>query len=165
MEELPNALLKDLLSTGYFYEELKAYTETKEIGLSFYSRNYAIPHLTKILEVYKQSGETHKIEILTVAIDRLTKAKDEELADSILELKKITRSEIDTHERSLHQLGSDDKAELRACRHKSESAQNLSKLLVSIIKMFKLAEAPPKRGASTGGGAEFVNASELPASL
>ncbi len=165
MQELPNASLKDLLSTGYFYNELKSHTETKDIDLSFYSRNYAIPHLAKILEVYKKSGEVHKIELLSLAIDCLTNAKDEELADSILELKKITACEVDVNEKALHQIGSEDKPGLRACRQKSASAQSLAKLLVSIIKMFKLAEGPPKRGASTGGGAEFESGLELSASL
>lgn len=165
METMPNASLKDLLSTGYFYKDLKKYNASNEIDLSSYSRNYAIPYLSRLLDLNKDSGEIHGNEILTLAIDFLTKAKDEELGESILELKSIITSEIDSNEIMLYQLGLGDKHRLKACRQKSQSAQTLSKLLVSIIKMFKLSEGAPKRGASKGVRGVFGVGPELPEPL
>jgi hypothetical protein len=163
METMPNALIKDLLSTGYFYEDLKTYTEAKEINLSVYSRNYAIPYLTKMLVSYESSGQIDRSEILNLAVNCLINVKDEELVDSIIELKKLTHTEIDINERALHQIDSSDKSGLRTCRRKSQSAQTLSKFLVSIIKMFKLAEAtPPKRSAGKSLGDADKNAQEVP---
>jgi hypothetical protein len=162
MEAMPNASLKDLLSTGYFYNELKTYIKSTEIDLCSYSRNYAIPYLSKLLERNEGAGEIHRNEILALAVDCLTNAKDEDLTAAILELKSITTSEIDDNEKVLHQLGSEDKVRLKTCRHKSESAQTLSKLLVSIIKMFKLAEPTPKRGASKAVRGVFDLGPELP---
>ena len=46
MCETPSAPVKDLLSTGYFYEELKNHvksTESKEIDLVSFSRDFAVP--------------------------------------------------------------------------------------------------------------------------
>jgi len=165
METMPDASLKDLLSTGYFYEDLKTYTASTEIDLSSYSRNYAIPYLSKLLELNKGSGEINGNEILTLAIDCLTKAKDEELAESIFELKSITASEIDSNEIVLYQLGLGDRSRLRACRQKSQSAQTLSKLLVSIIKKFKLSEGAPKRGSGKGVRRVIDAGPELPEPL
>lgn len=165
METMPNASLKDLLSTGYFYKDLKTYTASAEIDLSAYSRNYAVPYLSKLLELNKGSGEIHRNDILTLAIDCLTKAKDEELAESIFELKSITTSEIDANELVLYQLGLGDKPRLKACRQKSQSAQTLFKLLVSIIKMFKLSEGTPKRVASKGVRGVFDVGPQLPEPL
>jgi hypothetical protein len=162
METMPNALIKDLLSTGYFYEDLKLYTEAKEINLSAYSRNYAIPYLIKMLDSFETSGQIDRSEILNLAVNSLMNVKDEELIASILELKKMTHSEIDIHERALHQMDSSDKSGLRTCRRKSESAQTLAKLLVSIIKMFKLTETFPKRGAGKSLGDADLNAQEVP---
>jgi hypothetical protein len=161
METMPSALLKDLLSTGYFYEDLKAYKESPQIDLPFYSKNYTIPYLNKLLVLKKSSGEVHGNEILILAIDHLTNSKDEELTDSIFELKSITTSEIDSNERMLHQLGSEDKSRLKACRQKSQAAQTLSKLLVSIIKIFKLSEGSPKRGAGKTQKGDFDVSPEL----
>ena len=165
METMPNASLKDLLSTGYFYKDLKTYTASAEIDLSSYSRNYAIPYLCGLLEINKDSGEIHRNEILVLAIDCLTKAKDAELPESIFELKSISASEIDSNELALHELGSEDKSRLKACRQKSQSAQTLSKLLVSIIKMFKLSEGVPKRGAGKRAGGFVDVGPELPEPL
>ncbi len=162
METMPNASLKDLLSTGYFYNDLKTYTKSTEMDLCSYSRDYAIPYLSKLLELNEGAGETDRNEILTLAIDCLTNAEDEDLADSILELKSITTSEIDSNERLLHHLDPGDKFRLKTCRQKSESAQTLSKLLVSIIKMFKLAEQTPKRGANKAVGGVFDLSPDLP---
>lgn len=147
METMPSAMVKDLLSTGFFYEELKNYTESKEIDLSSYSRNYAIPYLTKIIESYDRSGQGERSEILNLAIKHLADVGDDELADSILGLKKITSLEIDSNEKALHQIDHEDKSQMRTCRRKSESAQSLAKLLVSIIRLFKLPEVIGKRGA------------------
>jgi hypothetical protein len=62
-------------------------------------------------------------------------------------LKKVAASEIDFNETALHQLGSGDKVGLRLSRQKSESAKSLAKLLVSIIKMFKLTDGTARRKA------------------
>lgn len=147
METMPSAMVKDLLSTGFFYEELKNYTDSKEIDLSSYSRNYAIPYLTKILESHDRSGQVERSEILNLAIKHLADVSDDELADSILGLKKLASSAIDSNEKALHQIDHEDKSQTRACRRKSESAQSLAKLLVSIIRLFKLPEVIAKRGA------------------
>lgn len=147
MEGMPSASVKDLLSTGYFYEELKQYTDSKEIDLSAYSRNFAVPYLTRMVHVYKESGQDDRADIFTLAINSIKEVPDDELIESILGLKKMTSSEIDFNERSLHEINQDDKSVMRACRRKSESAQVLAKLLVSIIKMFKLPESTAGRKA------------------
>lgn len=152
MEAMPSALVKDLLSTGYFYEDLKNYKESKEIDLLSYIRNYAVPHLIKMVNSYKEAGQIDRTEILKLAISSINQVDDEELVESILWLKKMTSSEIDSNEKSLHQIDQDDKSGLRACRRKSESAQALAKLLVSIIKMFKLPEIVAHRRAPQAVG-------------
>jgi hypothetical protein len=144
MAEIQLALVKDLISTGYFFEELKTYSKSQEIDLPSFSRDFALPYLTRISELYEESGEPDRSMILNLAIKHLSNVSDDELVDSIFGLKKIAASEIDTNEKALHQSDQLKKSELRSCRQKSESATSLSKLLVSIIRMFKLVEAKVK---------------------
>lgn len=139
MESMPGALVKDLLSTGYFYQELRDYTVSKEIDLASYIKIYTIPYLSHLLEEHRKSGQIDRTQILTLVIDHLRNFNDEKLPESILKLKKITATEIDSNEKALHQDDQNDRSR-RSCHRKSESAQALSKLLVSIIKMFKLVE-------------------------
>jgi len=148
MPETQLALVKDLISTGYFFEELRTYSKSQEIDLPSFSREFAVPYLTRTSELYEKSGEPDRSVILNLAIKHLYNVSDDELADSIFGLKKIASSEIDTNEKALHQSDQLNKSELRSCRQKSESATSLSKLLVSIIRMFKLVEAKVKRDKS-----------------
>ncbi len=150
MAQTPRALLKDLLSTGYFYDDLKNYSGSADIDLLSYSRDYAIPHLLQMAQSHEKSGHPNRSEILNEAVGRLSSANDEALVDSIFELKKFVASEIDTNEKALHQLAPLDKAELLSCRQKSESAQALAKMLVSIVRVFKLTEPNTKRDKPKG---------------
>lgn len=144
METMPSALVKDLLSTGYFYAELRSYGHSKEIDLATYIRDYTIPFLTKTSDKYKISGQVDRYEIFNLAIKCLADVHDDALGESILGLKKMTAEEIDSNEKGLHRVNQDDQSR-RACHRKSQSAQTLAKLLVSIIKMFKLVESVTKR--------------------
>jgi hypothetical protein len=144
METMPSALVKDLLSTGYFYAELRSYNISKEIDLATYVRNYTIPFLAKTLDGYRRSGQVDKYDIFNLAIKCLADVHDDALGESILGLKKITAEEIDSNEKVLHRVNQDDTSR-RVCHRKSQSAQILAKLLVSIIKMFKLPENLTKR--------------------
>ena len=145
MAETQLALVKDLISTGYFFKELRTYPKSQEIDLPSFSKDFAVPYLTRISESYEESGESDRTEILNFAIKHLCNVSDDELVDSIFGLKKLAASEIDTNEKVLHQSDQFNKSELRSSRHKSESATSLSKLLVSMIRMFKLVEAKVKR--------------------
>jgi hypothetical protein len=145
MEETQHALIADLRSTGFFFEELKKYSETKEIDLPSFSRDLAVPYLTRISESHEEAGQPERSKILNLAIKHLSGVNDDELAETIFGLKKIAASEIDVNEKALHQTDLFNRSELNTCRHKSESATSLSKLLVSTIRMFKLAEAKVKR--------------------
>lgn len=144
METMPSALVKDLLSTGYFYAELRSYNASKEIDLATYIRDYTIPFLAKTLDRYRRSEQVDKYEIYNVAIKRLADVHDDALGESILGLKKMTEEEIDFNEKVLHRVSQDDTSR-RVSHRKSQSAQSLAKLLVSIIKMFKLPENLTKR--------------------
>jgi len=148
MAELPHALVKDLLSTGYFFEELKNYTESKEIDLPSFSRGFAVPYLSRKCESYQKSGQTNRSRILNLAVETLDNANDDEMADTIFGLKRLAASEVATNEIAVHKNDQLDKSELLSCRQKSEAAQSLGKLLISIIRMFKLAEAVTKRDTS-----------------
>lgn len=150
MAEIPHALVKDLLSTGYFFEELKNYTEAKEIDLPSFSRDFAVPYLTRKFELYQRSGQTNRSKILNLAVKFLYNANDDEMADTILGLKKVAASEMDINEKALYKNDQLDRAEVLSCRQKSEAAQSLGKLLISIIKIFKLAEVTTKRDKSEG---------------
>lgn len=145
MEETQRALITDLRSTGFFFEELKNYSEFKEIDLPSFNRDLAVPYLTRISESHEEAGHPERSKILNLAVKYLSNVNDDELADTIFGLKKIAASEIDVNEKALHQTDQFNRSELVFCRHKSESATSLSKLLVSIIRIFKLAEARVKR--------------------
>jgi hypothetical protein len=138
MDQIPHALLKDLLSTGYFFGALKNYSGAAEIDLPSYNRDFTLPYLIDTAKSYERSGQLNRSKIVREAVERLSGAGDDELADSILELRKIADSAIDANERELLQNEALDKSAQLSCRHKSESARSLSKLLVSIIKTFKL---------------------------
>jgi hypothetical protein len=140
--------VKDLLSTGYFFEELKNYTESKEIDLLSFSRDFAVPHLTRKFELYQRSGQTNKCKILNLAVKFLDNASDDEMADTIFGLKRLAASEVATHERAFHKNDQLERSEILSGRQMSEAAQSLGKLLITIIRMFKLAEVITKRDKS-----------------
>jgi hypothetical protein len=144
MAETQLALVRDLISTGYFFEELRTYSKSKEIDLPSFNKDFTVPYLTRISELYEEHGEPDRSKILNLAVKHLSNVSHDELVDSIFGLKKIAASEIDTNEKALHQSDQLNKFELRSCRRKSESATSLCKLLVSIIRMFKLVEAKVK---------------------
>jgi hypothetical protein len=148
MAETQLASVKDLISTGYFSEELRAYSKSKEIDLPAFCKDFVVPCLARISESYKDSGGLDRSKILNLAVKHLSNASDDELVDSIFGLKKVAASEIDANEKALHQSERLNKSELRSCRRKSESATSLSKLLVSIIRMFKLVEVKVKHDKS-----------------
>lgn len=150
MAQVPQALVKDLLSTGYFFEDLKKYSTSSQIDFTLYSRDFLLPYLIRISESFISSGQPNRSKILELAIKQLSEVGDEELTESIFGLKKIATLEIDTNEKAFSQIDSGDKSELICCRQKLESAQALAKLLVSTIRVFKLAEINPKREKSEG---------------
>lgn len=145
MPEIPHALVKDLLSTGYFFEELKNYSGAKEIDLASFSRGFAIPYLARKSESYRRSGQTDKVGILDLAMTSLSNASDDEMADSLLGLKRVASSEVDLNEKALCRNDQRDNSQILSFRHKSEAAQSLGKLLVAIIRIFKLPEVITKR--------------------
>jgi hypothetical protein len=150
MAETPNALVKDLLSTGYFFEDLKHQSKSTEIDLPSYSRNFVVPYLTRISKSHKRSGQSNRSKILDFAVKYLSDVNDDEVADSIFGLKKVAAYEMASNEKTSHQTDQSNKSELLSCRQKSESAQSLAKLLVSIIRVFKLTEVIVKREKSEG---------------
>ena len=140
MSETPNAPVKDLLSTGYFYEELKTYmkaTESKEIDLVSFSKDFAVPHLARKSASCKGPGKANRAMILNLAVESLSNANDSELTQTLFALKKVAESEVQVNEKEM--VTTDQVARAQSCRQRSESAQFLGKLLTSIIKMFKLA--------------------------
>lgn len=140
MSETPNAPVKDLLSTGYFYEELKNYTkstQSKEIDLVSFSRDFAVPYLVRKSGSYKGPGQADRARILTLAAESLSKANESELAQTIFALKNVAESEVRVNEKEM--CTTDQPSRAQSCRQRSESAQFLRKLLTSIVKMFKLA--------------------------
>jgi hypothetical protein len=158
MAQTPNATIKDLLSTGYFFDDLRKYPKTAEIDLPSYSRNFAIPYLTGMSESFVGSGQPDRGKILILAVSRLSDSDDDALTESIFELKQVAESEIDTNEKALHQSGELNKSELLHCRQKSESAQLLAKLLVSMIREFKLSKVNTKRDKSKGASNSLTGA-------
>jgi hypothetical protein len=148
MAMTPNASITDLLSSGYFFEELKNYSESKEIDLPSYSRDYAVPFLARTSESHERAGQSNKTKILKFAIKYLSDVDDDELVFTILELKKVATSEIDHNEKTLYQMAVQNKSERILCRQRVEVAQWLTKLLVSIIRIFKLPEVIVKRDKS-----------------
>ena len=150
MAQVPNALVKDLLSTGYFFEQLKSYPKSTEIDIPSYSRDFAIPYLTQMLQSYEGLGQSDRSMILKLAVEHLSTANDDDLVGSILDLKKIAGSEVAINEKALSELSQLEKSEIVSCRQKCESARSLVKLLVSIIRSFKLTEVSAKRDKSAG---------------
>jgi len=148
MAEISEVSVKDLLSTGYFFEELRDYSKSTEMNIHTYSRNYAIPYLIKISESQRGSGQPDRNKILDSAVESLSEAKDDELIDSIFAVKKIATSEIQINERLLSEIGRHNKSEVLHCYHNSESAKCLLKLMVNIIRIFKLPEVKAKRDRS-----------------
>lgn len=58
MTGIPYGLVKDSLSTGCFFEEVKVYAHSKEIDPSSFSRDFAGPDLIKKSELYQETGQS-----------------------------------------------------------------------------------------------------------
>ncbi len=137
--EIPHALVKDLSSTGYFFDELKKYSQSPEMDVTNYCNNFATPYLVKLLESYDRSGQPDKTRILRFAITYLSNPSDDEIVSSIFGLKRVAVYEMDqTAKASLQEQF--DKSRALSNRQRLESAEFLNKLIVNIIKMFRLAE-------------------------
>ncbi len=135
--EIPNALVKDLRSTGYFFDELKNYSQSPVIDIKDYCANLAVPYLDKVSGFYDKSGQSNRSGILRLAIEHLSNSNDLEIVDSIFGLKKVAEAEIvKAGKASIEEQP--DKSKSLVSRQRLESAEFLVKLLVSIIKMFKL---------------------------
>jgi hypothetical protein len=150
MAETPCALVKDLRSTGYFFEELKNYNGSQEIHLTSFSKDFAVPYLAKKSESYQKTGRIKRAKILDLAVKFLREANDGEMEETIFGLKKVAASEVDTNAIALYGTDRFEKSELLLCRQKLEEAQSLGKLLISIIRVFKLAEVIGKQDNSEG---------------
>lgn len=148
MAEIPCALVKDLRSTGYFFEELKSCNDSKEIDLAVLSKDFAVPYLARKSASYQRREPAGRGKILDLAVKFLSEANDGEMAEAIFGLKKVAASEIDKNEKALHRDEGAEKSELFLWRHRLEEARFLDKLLMSIIKVFKLAEIKVKRDIS-----------------
>jgi hypothetical protein len=150
--EIPYAPLKELRSTGYFYDKLKAYSESPDMALSTYCVNFVSPYLAEVSASYDKTGLFHKSKILKLAIKYLSNPKDDELIDLIFGIRKIAASEVDKATRAdfTDHL---DKAEAWANRQKLQSAEFLLKLLLNIIKIFRL----PDSNTNLGKTDENVN--------
>ncbi len=86
---------------------------------------------------------------MRLAIKYLSNPSDYEVVDSIFGLKKVAESEIDkTGKAALQEQF--DKPRSLANRQRLESAEFIVKLLVNIIKMFKLAEPNAKQRKADG---------------
>ncbi len=136
--DTPHALVKDLRSTGYFFDELKNYSQSPDIDVETYCSNLAVPYLLRISESYNRTGQSPRSRILRFAIGYLSCSCDSGLIDSIFGLKKVVASEIDVQGKAALEDQS-DKSHSLAHRQRLESAELVLKLLVSIIKMFRLA--------------------------
>lgn len=148
MVEISQVSVKDLLSTGYFFEELKNHSKSTEIDFLSYSRDYVVPYLIRISESHQRVLQPAGNKILSFACDALANADDDEMVDAIFGLKKVAASEIEVNEKLVSQIGQHDKFEVSSCHHKTKSAESLLKLLVNIIRMFKLAEVIAKQDNS-----------------
>ncbi len=138
--EIAHALVKDLRSTGYFFDELKNYTQSPDMDITTYCTNFAIPYLVRVSESYDRSGHPDRSRILRLAIEHLSSPSDEDAVGSIFGLKKVAGSEIAKAHKEASLQEEFDKPKSLANRHRLESAELLVKLLVNIIKMFRLAE-------------------------
>jgi hypothetical protein len=142
--EIPHALVKDLRSTGYFFDELKKYSQSPEMDVTTYCINFAIPYLVRVSESYDRSGQPDRSRILRLAIKYLSNLSDYEIVYSIFGLKKVAVSEIDKVGKAALQEQF-DKSKSLTNRQKLESAEFLNKLIVNIIKLFRLAEPNANR--------------------
>lgn len=150
MTETPLALVKDLLSTGYFFEELKNFTGAKEIDLPSFSRDFAVPYLTRKSESYLQAGKTNRTRILNLAAKFMCEARDDEMAQTILGLKKVAASAVDAYEKAIHKEDQLEKSDLLSYRRQLKEAESLGKMLICIIRAFKLTEVVTKRDKTEG---------------
>jgi hypothetical protein len=151
MYETHNAPVKDLLSTGYFYEELKNHiksTASEEIDLVSFNRDFAVPYLIKKSASYKAPGQTNRARILNLAVKFLSNVNGGELTKTIFVLKKVAEIEEDVSEREIYTTDLPERT--LSCRQRSESAQSLKKLLTSIIKMFRLEQFGKKDKSEEG---------------
>ena len=137
MASKPCASVKDLLSTGYFYEELKTYSSS-EIDISTYCKDLAIPYMLRRSDSYEKLGQDEKAVIFKLAIENLSNVGDECLSESVIELKKLAQSTLNTLASNFSK--SSDKSEDRLINSKMEAARILNKLIVSMVKVFKLTE-------------------------
>lgn len=150
MTETPLALVKDLLSTGYYFKELKNHTGAKEIDLPSFCRDFTVPYLTRKSESYQMSGKANRTKILNLVTKFLSEATDSEMIETIFGLKKVIASEVDTYEKVIHKNEHLAKSELLSYRKHLEEAQFIGKMLISIIRAFKLAEVITKKEKSEG---------------
>lgn len=135
--EIPHALVKDLRSTGYFFHELKNFSQSPEIDVKTYCIDLTVPFLTNISESYDKAGQPSRSGILRLAIKYLSNPSDDEIVDCIFGLKKVAESEIGKANKASVQEQL-DKSRSLANRRRLESVEFVLKLLVNIIKMFRL---------------------------
>jgi hypothetical protein len=137
--EIPHAPLRDLRSTGYFFDELKGYSSSPDMDLTTYCKGFVSPYLVKVSESHDRLGHPDKSRILKLAIKHLSDPSDDEIVDSIFGLRKVAVSEANRAGTAdfAEQL---DKSESLANKQKLQSAQFLVKLLVNVIRMFRLVE-------------------------
>lgn len=143
MEEMPNAPIKDLLSSGYFSEELRDYSGAREIDLTSFNRQLLVPYLIRESESCRRSGQCDKSDILDFAIKFLLDINEDDIPHTLFGLKKFAAAEVNLNEQLCvtRPIG---KSERLSCQRKSEAARALVKLLVSVIRVFKLAEVIAK---------------------
>lgn len=149
MAPKPCALIKDLRSTGYFYDELKTYSSSPEMDISTYCTDFAIPYLLKLSASYEKLGQGDRSIIFKLAVKYLSEISGEDLIESVFGLKKVALSELDI----LSKANLKDelvRSESLLIHRKIESTKSLIKLLVNIIKIFKLAEITAKERKSEG---------------
>ncbi len=144
MAEIPHASLKELLSTGYFYDELKKYSESPEMDISTYCSDFAVPYLIRLSESHDKSAQLDDNRIFKLAIRHLFHIKEEEIIDSIFGLKKVAVLELQRIEKA-SRTDNLDRSEAHANRRRQEAAESLIKLLVNIIKVFRLPEITPQQ--------------------
>jgi hypothetical protein len=143
--EIAHALVKDLRSTGYFFDELKDY-KSPDMDITTYCINFVIPYLVRVSESYESSGHSDRSRILRLAIEHLSNPSDGEAVDFIFGLRTVAVSEIaKAHKEETILQQEFDKSRSLTNRHKLESAEFLTKLLVNIIKMFRLVDPHAKQ--------------------
>jgi hypothetical protein len=149
MASKPCALLKDLRSTGYFYDELKTFSSSPEMDISTYCTGFAIPYLLKLSDSYEKLGQADRSIIFKLAVKYLSEVGGEDLIDSVFGLKKVAVSELDKLAKA-NLKDELDRTESLSIHRKLESTKSLIKLLVNIIKIFKLTEITTKQRQSEG---------------